>query len=514
MTAEVRGMSARITPTTASKPVPRGQAIIIVAFSMVVILGIGALVVDLGLSWILRRHEQNAADPAAIAAARYIEEGDTPATRDKMRAAACFYAKENGFFEGDDAACTAAGSDLQVLWPPSGPLAGNFVGDTDKVLVVIHGQHASFFGRIFGQQTATVATGAVAARGGDSNNSNSLVALDPTTCAAGKVHGNGTITIEPVTNPDTGSPYSGGYVHVNSSCAGGTFDDDCGSGSGGFQHAGNAGAELIAPHMYINGTCQESGGTVSTPVTEGAPQVGDPLASLNGPRQDQYPAGQCPRPNGTYETMTPTWDGCNVNRNSVTLTPGVYWGGWHFAGNGTVVTLQPGIYIIAGGGISQAGSSTIDTVGDGLGNPARVLIFSTDNTMDPDCADDIATARSGGTGYEARCVQGQIKMSGQSSLALWGLDSGPWRGLLMWQDGDGSNPTAPIELTGTGALNLAGTIYAPKANVKITGNGNALGTRLAVQVISWTWNVGGEGNLFMPYDPNQLYRITQRGLVH
>ena len=49
---------------------------IIVAFSMVVLLGICALVVDLGLSWMLRRQEQNAADPASIAAARYIEEGD------------------------------------------------------------------------------------------------------------------------------------------------------------------------------------------------------------------------------------------------------------------------------------------------------------------------------------------------------------------------------------------------------------------------------------------------------
>ncbi|HJP72304.1 MAG TPA: hypothetical protein VJ975_11340, partial [Candidatus Limnocylindria bacterium] len=82
------------------------------------------------------------------------------------------------------------------------------------------------------------------------------------------------------------------------------------------------------------------------------------------------------------------------------------------------------------------------------------------------------------------------------------------------QDGDGSNPDAPVELTGNGALNLAGTIYAPDANVKITGNGNAVGTRLAVQVISWTWDVGGGGNIFMPYDPSQLYRITQRGLVH
>jgi hypothetical protein len=494
----------------------RGQAMVIVAFSLVVLLGIAALVVDVGLSWIMRRDEQNAADPGSIAAARYIEEGDSPATRAKMHTAACFYAQQNDYFTDDNAMCDAAraAGDLQVLWPPAGPLAGQFAGDPDKVLVVIRDQHPSFFGQIFGHDFASVATGAVSARGTDSGNSNSLVALDPTTCGAGHIHGNADITIEPVENPDTGEPFSGGYVHINSACDGGTFDDACGNGSGGFHHGGNAGAELIAPHMYINGTCQASGGSVPTPVTEGAPQIGDPLASLNGPRQDLYPAGQCPNNAGVYETMNPTWAGCDVRRNSVTLTPGVYWGGWSFTGSSTQVTLQPGIYIIAGGGINVAGQAAIDTVGDGSGNPARVMIFSTDNTMDPTCADDIATARAGGTTFEDRCVQGQLKLAGQGSVSLWGLATGPWRGMLIWQDGDGSNPDAPVELSGSGALNLAGTIYAPAARVKITGNGTAVGTRLAVQVISWQWDVGGEGDLFMPYDPSQLYHITQRGLVH
>lgn len=194
---------------------PRGQALLIVAASMVVLLGIAALVVDLGLSWMLRRHEQNAADPAAIAAARYIEDADYGA----MVTAACFYAQQNGFFEGDPDCANAldpANRNLEVLWPPSGPLAGSFAGRPEMVLVVVRDTHPSFFGRIFGQAEATVATGAVAARETRSANSNSLVALDPVSCAAGKLHGNGDITIQPVMNPDTGDPYSGGYVQVNS----------------------------------------------------------------------------------------------------------------------------------------------------------------------------------------------------------------------------------------------------------------------------------------------------------
>ena len=474
---------------------------------MVVLLGIAALVIDLGMSWMLRRHEQNAADPAAIAAARYIEDSDYAA----MRTAACFYAQENGFFEGDTGCATAlapANKNLQVLWPPSGPHAGPFAGRPEMVLVVIRDTHPSFFGRIFGQSEATVTTGAVASRETVSANSNSLVALDPESCAAGKLHGNGDITIEPVVNPDTGVPYSGGYVHVNSSCATGSYNNTCSNGSGAFHQGGNAGAEIISPHIYIHGTCQASGGTVSSPVTEGAPQIGDPLAGLRGPRQEDYPGGYCPKKVGgmiVYNEVLPTSTGCQFNTNGMTadLTPGVYYGGWNFKGNSVTLRLQPGVYIIAGGGIKVSGSATVSSIGaDPTTDPARVLIYSTDNTEDPTC-----------TPAQARCVQGPIGLSGQSSLKTWGMDSGPWKGLLTWQDGQGSNPSAPITLVGQGSMNVAGTIYAPQAHVKLEGNG-ASTARLAVQVIAWTWDVGGNGDLYMPYDPSELYRITQRGLVH
>ena len=44
----------------------RGQIVILVAASLIVLMGVMALAIDLGFSWMLRRQEQNAADPAAI----------------------------------------------------------------------------------------------------------------------------------------------------------------------------------------------------------------------------------------------------------------------------------------------------------------------------------------------------------------------------------------------------------------------------------------------------------------
>ena len=100
---------------------PRGQVLVITAAALFVILGVAALVVDVGFSWMLRRQEQNAADPAAIAAARYLTDGTGAPSWNQAAAEtdACFYAQNNGLF-GDDPGCATALSvgDLQVHVPP------------------------------------------------------------------------------------------------------------------------------------------------------------------------------------------------------------------------------------------------------------------------------------------------------------------------------------------------------------------------------------------------------------
>ena len=41
-----------------------------------------------------------------------------------------------------------------------------------------------------------------------------------------------------------------------------------------------------------------------------------------------------------------------------------------------------------------------------------------------------------------------------------------------------------------------------------------MGSRAAVQIIAWHFDVGGNASLDMPYDPNELYHFDQKGLVH
>jgi hypothetical protein len=519
--------------TEAPRNDERGQVLIIVAAGMIVLMGIAALVVDLGMSWMLRRQEQNAADPAAIAAARWLRDPVTGnAMWDPIKAwdDACFYAQQNGFFEGD-AGCAAAkaSSSLEVHSPP---VSGPYAGSPGKVQVIIRETHPAFFGRVLGSSEATVSTSAVAANDANNSNSSSLVALQ-NVCqagAAGSINGGARVRIFP-----TGSATTGGYVHVNSPC-GSSADDVCqnGVGSSALQISGT----LETPFANVNGSCTYNGtGALGLVCTMGSPcldedavPIGDPLFDLPEPSPTDFPNGICPdgaasTPASTKPCDLPTkglpadvdcpkdaTSGANVCR----LRPGVYYGGWD-VGAKVRLELEPGMYILAGGGIKLSGtSSSIEAVQSPSGVEARVMIFSTDGPM---C----------GT-VPAQC-QGAVNFTAQQAFKAKALNTAtcglvspqacPWKGILLWQDGTVVKTPQDVTIGGQSSTILAGTIYAPRSQVNINGGSATTGCGtgpsagcLSIQIISWRWSITGGGTLDMPYDPSEIYRINLRGLVH
>jgi hypothetical protein len=492
-----------------------GQVLILVAAAMVVLIGIAALVVDLGMSWMIHRQEQNGVDPAAVAAARYINE-DGSIDMAMATSAACFYARENGLFDPTNASCSTAGdpnkTTLTVNYPPDASAGPGYMGRPYYVQVKISREHPVFFGRLFGTSFATVTTSAVAANTKGSSNSNSLVALDPTTCASGVVTGGASVSITPTVDPSTGLPYDGGYVQVNSGCGSGATDNVCGVGEGNKALAiTGSGSNLTAPHVFVHGTCSRANNnSFSSPLTEGAVQVGDPLAQLQPPRIADFTPGRC-GPSGIVTSPTgANSHGCNFNTaGTYLLDPGVYYGGWSI-GNNVTLQLNPGIYIMAGGGVSLQAGGSISSITDALGNPAPIMVFSTDNP---------AASCPGGASYQC---QGSIDFTASSTLKVRGLNETPcppvsstgcpYNGILLWQDGSGSNPSKPVTLGGQTTLDISGTIYAPKALVTLTGGSTGSGIA-AVQIIAWQWNLGGGAVLTMPYDPARLYRPQDKGLV-
>jgi len=492
----------------------RGQILVIFAGGVVTILLIAALVIDLGLTFIVRRTEQNAIDPGAIAAARFIKAPG--GTYGDMVAAACFYAQRNGFFANapgypTNAGCVPAndpdGTTLTVNWPP-GPGAGTFAGDPGKVEVMISRPHRSLLANVIGIGQIKVTSSAVAAFDDGNSNSSSLIALDPGGCSgnpAGFVTGGAKVEIVPAS---TG--IEGGYVHVNSNCGAGSpsADNLCAPGNGALKVSGG-GATLTAPKTYVVGACE--GGPLTSTLDEGSVILGDPLSDLPPPSFGP-PGAFCGDPLDPTVTQTTAAgaEGCTFNGNGMTynLLPGVYYGGWKIGGNGVTIHLEPGIYIIAGGGISLNASGTITSVAASSGGPAPVMFFSTD---DPAYA---AVCKSGGGGGN-QC-QDKINFTANSDLLLQGMASGPYKGILIWQDGDGSGVTAgpdlDVNLSGQTALNLSGTIYNPRGTVTVSGGSGATGYA-AVQVISWRWKFDGGATIYMPYDPNQLYQFKYKGLV-
>jgi hypothetical protein len=367
-------------------PAPRGQILVVGAVAMVVLLGIAALVIDLGFSWMLRRQEQNAVDPAAIAAARYIPDGEWDAATE----AACFYVQQHGFFEGDaDCAAALSSGDLYVGVPRSGTYAGR----SGYVEVYINADHPVFFGRILGQSEAWVSTLAVAANGatGVGNpNLNALVAFDPVSCGAGQINGNGLVNIT-----NLGEEGPGGYVYVNSICGidppGGSADDSCNNaGTGGFVINGGP-SLLVTEGVFVRGTCDTNPGPWAGPTTEGAAEITDSIFGLVEPSitgQPEWGRASCP----TGGALLAPGPGCSFTRASPvsTLNPGVYYGGIVVSGRAKV-ELNPGIYYIAGGGIQYQGNaeSSVDVIGGTDGHPGRALFFSTgDPTYAGTCALD------------------------------------------------------------------------------------------------------------------------------
>ena len=524
----------------------RGQVLIITAFAMIVLLAIAAIVVDLGFSWMLHRKEQNAADPGALAAAKWI---NPSVDQGKMEAEACFYARQNGFFLTDTPTCTAAlaSGDLDVNSPPSSTLSGEFRGFKGYVEVIINSTHPSFFGQIFGQPLASVRTAAVAANTPGNANSASLTALGHDCTNANGDNGVSTVSGGAVVHifPANNTVTSGGYVQVNASC--GNTDDICtnGSGTNALKISGQliADAPLPAPFVNTVGGCSYQGTGIPQPrcqttspscLDEGAIPLGDPLSLLPEPWPFlNLTAPLCPRISGPVNVNGPSdMNPCTLKGGNngtcplvgavytCTMSPGVYYAGWDVQSNVKVV-LKPGMYVFAGFGIKVSNGSSMATVGgqDANGNPiaARITIFSTDYT-------------AGCLANKPNFCEGAINITAQGALNLKATDNTSclqvsptictWRGILIWQDGTVVKTPQDVTITGTSDLNLSGTIYAPKSHVKISGANGSTGCGftpqfcLAIQIIAQSWDINGNATVGMPYDPDQLFQLVQKGLVH
>ena len=279
----------------------KGQAIIIIAFAIVALIGFAALAVDGSRVLSDRRHAQNAADTAAYAAALAKIHGND------FNVAAINRSASNGY--GDDGIT----NEVEVYNPP---MDGLYAGNNQYVQVKITSYVNTFFARVLGFQKITNRVEAVARSiPGETTPmafGNAVVSLSPLECDATWSHGNAAVNI------------IGGGIFTNSDCS--TAFRQNGSGT------------LTAPSITVVGGTSYSDGHIFPEPTVGATQL-------------EYPPFAMPNP---------TCSG-NAVQSGSTLAPGNYSGTFPPSG---VTHLDPGIYCIDGefrlnGGDSLTGSEVL-----------------------------------------------------------------------------------------------------------------------------------------------------------
>jgi hypothetical protein len=488
--------------STTSRPGERGQVLVLFAGGLLVLLLVCALAFDVGMMLVERRDQQNAADAAALAGARYILT-DQVAAEDAARR----LARDNGF---DDADPNEA---VHVYMPA---IHGRYAGLPGFIEVQIEATRPSIFGGVIGRANWPIGAFAVATNDQDLTFPFSMMALNTSACKAIAVSGGGVVEA---------------YANIQSNSNGA----DCAGDPFGFSRTGGSTISVFADDATcrVAGEFQDagSGPPLTCAVAENSFALPDPLRNLPAPAKPALaqpmvyagtsspaPAipkncpGGSPAPNEASPTM------CKIPATGAPdnvpwiLYPGLYPGGIEVS-SGRTVYLMPGIYWIGGGGLDIGGGGSIVTIAteaDALPNVATapcatattletlcggVLIYN--STLPSSAAGPIILNSSGAT----------MKLA---SLDLPTADPNAiYNDIVIFQD---RTVTTTVTLNGSASSTMVeGIIYVPAAQIKLNGNG---GTLVVDQVIADTFDInGGGGTIKVLRGKGVDAVITAAGLV-
>lgn len=437
----------------------RGQALAIFAISLTALMLIAALAFDTGVMLVERRDQQNAADAAAIAGARYLGMNTGLAL-----SSATAIATANGFTNG-------IGSQQVTISVP--PTSGPHQGLGAYIEVTIASTRPSVFGTIMGVTQWSVGARAVATQQTFAGPGEfSILALHPSQCGAMSVSGNGSVIAH-------------GNIQVNSYCS-----------DSALVRSGNGEIIVTVPSGACNvvGGIKDAGrkGTFDCLHNEKSHAIPDPLLGLPDPVMPALAPsmiqleGSMDIPSGCPGSDTPATleapETCQFTSSYAGTTwrlfPGTYPGGLKLQG-GTFY-LEPGIYYIAGGGVDVTGTGTTTTSvnpGGTNGPQGGVMFFNT--AIASGAKDTVASAI------------GRITLNGASAdVSLHPLDNGSaHQDLIVYQDRRHNASGDDVTINGSDSnMHLRGLVYVPAGDVKVNGSG---GTLLMDSVIASTFVVTG-----------------------
>lgn len=457
--------------STTSKSLERGQVLVLFAGGLAALFIIAALAFDVGMMLVERRDEQNAADSAALAGARFVLTDETAA-----EAAARQLAIDNGFNDAD------ASEVVNVFIPP---IHGKYKGFPGFIEVQIEATRPSIFGGIIGRAAWPVGAFAVATNKQKLEFPFSMLALDPTACKAIQVSGGGVIEA---------------YANIQSNSTGA----DCAPGDPvSFSRTGGSTIDVFADDATCRavGEIQDQGsGSMTCTQAESSFALPDPLRDLPAPAKPALAAAMVYAGTGTPPTIPNNCPGGTPAPNEASpalckipatggpanhawiLYPGLYPGGIEVDKERTVY-LMPGIYWIGGGGLTVKGD-------------ASILTIETETDANPDVS--LATWGGGVLIYNSQlpgAPGGEIHLNGGGAtmkLKAFDVPAGDpndiYNDIVIFQD---RTVTTTVTLNGSdSSTEVEGMIYVPAGQVKLNGNG---GTLIVDQIIAATYLIDGSG---------------------
>jgi len=506
------------TPTQGARRDRRdgGQVLVLFCISVVAMLIAMALLYDGARALVLRRQLQNAADAAALAGANVISSG-TPqgcASNGVIRTAVATAAKNS-------VKTNLAWSDATVASKVTVSCSTdpNF-GTNLAVTVAINDTAPTYFGRIAGKANMAVGAQGTAINGSLPPGRFSVMQLDPSNLSW--------------PNGYRGCPsilFSGGPSVIFEGSV--QSDSACTSANGGSigTNGNSATITLVSPAKIQMVGTYTPGPLVITPAPiQNSAYVPDPLAGLPA-----IPTLATSTTAGSPKTTV----GNGQNPACSILEPGVYPGGIEIKSQGSA-WLRPGIYVMAGGGITIGAQGAIYTLsGDTNITNCGALDAATWDTALCRADNCGVLVYNTSTGSGANAALGPLDLGGGSSIKMraynptidpWTTRRSEYKNLMFWQDAlacAGASPcAAPIpsstyhqpvmSLRGGGSAFLQGTIYAPSGQVSLGGNcGGAGGSPLdlTLQFISWDLEISGSCTFHFVYTVDGFTSFPTYGLV-
>jgi len=206
------------------------------------------------------------------------------------------------------------------------------------------------------------------------------------------------------------------------------------------------------------GAFSDSSSCATTPVpTTGADFQSDPLAYLTAPDTQ----------GGCFQT--------NFKINSAgapPLNPGKYCGGITVSGNGVSATLNPGLYILYGGGLTVSGGANISGTG--------VTFYNTTGA---------------GFNYKPITVSGGSSTSLKAPTSVTSPSQGI-PGILIFQDRS-ITTSSQDAISGTSSLVIEGALYFSKS--KLVFSGGSTGVSSYMMIVSKLLEFSGSSTLNNDY---------------